>query len=386
MKLFKNADIYSPRHLGVRDILVEGEKIVRIAESIHGYENAPDVKTIDVHGKRLVPGYIDLHEHITGGGGEQGPSSRTPEACIGTLLDCGVTTVLGLLGTDGISRSLENLLAKARALTEEGLTCYMLTGSYGYPAVTLTGSVERDIVMIDEIVGVKTAVSDHRSSNPQGEDLIALGTAVRRAGLLAGCCGIVTIHMGSGKGKLDPVFYALQHSDLPAKTLLPTHMNSRGPELLEEGIRLTKIGGNIDLTAGSTIEENRILAEQIDHCLQEGAPLESLTVSSDGYGSQPRFNESGECIGLTYSTPCGLHQLVKALVENKHLPLEQALMPVTSNPAGVLELSARKGNLISGADADFLIYGKDNEIESVVARGQVAVWEKEHLIKGRFEV
>lgn len=70
------------------------------------------------------------------------------------------------LGTDGITRSLENLVAKARALTEEGMTVYTLTSSYGYPPTTLTGSVERDIVLIPPMIGVKVPrYLDHRSSN-----------------------------------------------------------------------------------------------------------------------------------------------------------------------------------------------------------------------------
>ena len=76
-------------------------------------------------------------------------------------------------------------VAKARALTEEGMTVYTLTSSYGYPPTTLTGSVERDIILVPPMIGVKVAVSDHRSSNPGGEELIALATAARRAGLLS---------------------------------------------------------------------------------------------------------------------------------------------------------------------------------------------------------
>lgn len=85
--------------------------------------------------------------------------------------------------------SVENLVAKARALTEEGMTVYTLTSSYGYPPTTLTGSVERDIILVPPMIGVKVAVSDHRSSNPGGEELIALATAARRAGLLSNTPG-----------------------------------------------------------------------------------------------------------------------------------------------------------------------------------------------------
>ena len=206
MKLIKRADVYSPRHMGICDILIEGNKIAKIAPRIDGYDGIKEAEILDMEGRRLVPGYIDLHEHITGGGGENGPASRVPEAQAGQLLGNGVTTAVGLLGTDGVTRSLENLLAKTRGLCEEGVTCYMLTGAYGYPAPVLTGSVERDILLIDRIIGVKTSMSDHRSSALTGEELIRLAVQARRGGMLAGCAGFVTIHVGSGKGKLDRCF------------------------------------------------------------------------------------------------------------------------------------------------------------------------------------
>lgn len=147
IKLLKNANVYAPEKLGKKDILVEGEKILLMRDSIEGYEGLQGVETYDLTGKTVVPAYIDLHVHITGGGGEQGPASRVPESQLSEFFKNGITTVVGLLGTDGVTRSVENLVAKARALTEEGMTVYTLTSSYGYPPTTLTGSVERDIIL-----------------------------------------------------------------------------------------------------------------------------------------------------------------------------------------------------------------------------------------------
>jgi beta-aspartyl-dipeptidase (metallo-type) len=250
IKLLKNAQIYAPQYLGKKDILIVGEKIYRIEDSIDGYEGLDGVETFDFKDKIIVPGYIDMHVHITGGGGEQGPSSRVPESQLSMFTTNGITTVVGLLGTDGITRSVENLVAKARALNEEGITAYALTSAYSYPPITITDSVEKDIVMIPPIIGVKVAVSDHRSSNPTGEELIKLATASRRAGLLSNTPGLMTIHMGSGKEGLKPIFYVLEHSDIPPKNILPTHI-LRTPKLIEEGIQLVQLGGYIDLTTGT---------------------------------------------------------------------------------------------------------------------------------------
>lgn len=384
IKLLKNAQVYAPVPLGKKDVLIVDEKICRIEDRIEGYEGLPDVETFDLEGKTLVPGYIDMHVHITGGGGEQGPASRVPESQLSVFTTNGITTVVGLLGTDGITRSIENLVAKARALTDEGITAYTLTSAYGYPPVTMTGSVEKDIMMITPMIGVKIAVSDHRSSNPTGEDLIAVATAARRAGLLSNTPGLVTMHMGSGKGRLDPIFYVLDHSDVPAKNLLPTHM-LRSPELIDDGTELVRRGGYMDCTAGCDDMDMEVAARQLMELLsRDGVSADHVTMSSDAFGSQPRFDENGECIGLTYASPKYLHKTIQSLVR-RGLPLEEALKLLTSTPAVLLGKEGKKGCVAVGADADLLVLGEGLEIDSLFARGKTALWEGKVLMKGRFE-
>ncbi len=384
IKLFKNAHVFAPEDLGVKDVLVVGDKICRIADKIEGYDGLQDAEVFDLNGKLLVPGYIDLHVHITGGGGEQGPASRVPESYLTAFTTNGITTVVGLLGTDGITRSLENLVAKARALTEEGITVYCLTSYYAYPPTTMTGSVEKDITMITPMIGVKVAVSDHRSSNPSGEDLIALGVQARRAGLISNTPGLVTLHMGSGKGKLDPLFYALDNSDLPAKNFLPTHM-LRTDELIDEGVKLIQRGGYVDCTAGADDKELEVNAEKLFDLLhREGVSADHVSLSSDAFGSQPKFDANGECIGLTYASPKYLHKTVQSLVR-RGMTLTEALKPLTTTPAVLLAKEGCKGCICSGADADLLVLDADLNICSVFSKGKTAVLDGTVMMKGRFE-
>ena len=384
IKLLKNAEVYAPAYLGKKDVLVIADKVVRIEDEITGYEGLPEVEIFDLTGKKLLPGYIDMHMHITGGGGEQGPASRVPEAMLSQITSCGITTVLGLLGTDGVTRSVENLVAKARALTEEGITAYCLTGAYGMPSPTITGSVEKDIMMVPPIIGTKIAVSDHRSSNPQGEELIAIGSATRRGGMLANVAGLVTMHMGSGVGKLDPLFYALDHSDIPAKNFLPTHM-LRTHDLMEEGAKLVRRGGYFDMTAGSTDEDMELGAEKIMEILSwEGMSTDHLTMSSDAFGSQPKFNAQGECIGLTYCSPKYLHLTIKSLVR-RGLALEEAIKLLTSTPAEMLGKAGIKGCVACGAEADLLVLDDALDSDSLFAKGKLVIKKKAIVLKGRFE-
>jgi len=384
IKLLKNAQVYAPAFLGKKDVLMAGGKICRIDDRITGYEGLPDVEVFDLTGKKLLPGYIDMHVHICGGGGEQGFSSRVPASQLSIFFRNGITSCVGLLGTDGITRGIEDLVAKARALTEEGMTVYTLTSCYQYPPKTLTGTVEKDIVMLTPMIGVKVAVSDHRSSNPDGDDLIALGVQARRAGMISGTAGLVTMHMGSGKGRLNPLFDALEKSDLPPKHFLPTHM-LRCPELIEDGARLVRMGGFMDCTAGSDETEVVNSAKLLYGLLHmEGVTTESVTLSSDAFGSQPKFDSRGECVGYTYASPKYLHRTVRLLVE-MGMPLEEVIKMLTSTPARLIAKEGIKGCIAAGADADLLVLDGKLDINGLFAKGKTAMLDGQLLIKGRFE-
>lgn len=182
---------------------------------------------------------------------QAGPATRTPEARLSELINGGFTMIVGILGTDGYSRSLEGLLAKCRGLTEEGVTAYMWTGCYRVPPPTITGSITKDIMTVEQVIGVgEIAVSDHRGSQPSRTDLVAVASECRVAGMLSGKCGLVHVHIGPGKGLLGPLFDVVQNTDIPITQFLPTHMD-RSEELIADGARWLAEGGNLDFTGRS---------------------------------------------------------------------------------------------------------------------------------------
>lgn len=384
MRLLKNCDVYAPEHLGRKDILTAGGRITAIEDDLSRFDGREGVETFDTEGGFVCPGFIDMHIHVTGGGGEQGPSSRVPEIRASELFLSGVTTLVGLLGTDGVSRSLENLLFKCRALEEEGLTTFMLTGNYRYPSPTLTGDVERDIALIDKIIGVKLAISDHRGSGVTGEELIRLGSEARIGGMLSGKPGIVVLHTGASGSKLATLFYALEHSDIPCANFLPTHC-CRTPALVADAVRFNKLGGTADFTADS-VESEAGTAAAVASALSQGADPSRITMSSDACGSQPVFDAAGVCIGLTYTSPVTLSHELRRLVERENIPAATALRFFTENPARVLGLSGRKGSLTPGADADIAVFGRDFTLQHLFARGRIAVTGGRAVMKGRFEI
>ena len=141
MILIKNADVYAPEHLGIKDVLICGAQIEAVGE---GLEGGSGCRIIDAEGKKLTPGLIDRHVHVTGGGGEGSFHTRTPQIQLSSVIRAGITTLVGLLGTDDVSRTPEDLIAKVKALKEEGISAYALCGAYGVPSPAITGSIKKE--------------------------------------------------------------------------------------------------------------------------------------------------------------------------------------------------------------------------------------------------
>ncbi len=389
MYLIKHAHVYAPEDLGIMDVLLGGNRILKIAPELP-VEEAYGVEVIEGKGKALFPGLIDGHVHILGGGGEGGPKTRTPEIVLSDITSGGVTTVVGCLGTDGCTRTMANLLAKARGLEEEGITTYVYTGSYQVPVKTLTGFVMDDIILLDKVVGTgEIALSDHRSSQPTKEEFAKIVADTRVGGILSGKAGLVNIHMGDGKGKLDFLKYILEETQISAANMLPTHIN-RSRTLMQEGIEYAKdFGGYIDLTTSSDpdfLEPEEVKASTgFGMALKAGVSSDQITFSSDGQGSLPIFSPDGTFCGLGVGKVTSLYREMRDGVLTEKLPLSVALKPVTINPAKLLKLS-QKGRIEEGKDADLVLADENSlEIDTVIAMGKIMVCNGQVLIKGTFE-
>lgn len=384
LTLLRNARIFAPAALGTCDLLIGGGEILAIGAALPALPAAL-VDEHDVAGRRLIPGLIDGHVHVTGGGGESGFASRVPPITMSALSLAGITTVVGLLGTDGTTRTVADLVARTYGLREEGLSAWCYTGSYQCPPHTLTGSVRGDIIFVDPILGVgELALSDHRSSQPTFDELLRVAADCHVAGLTSGKAGHVHLHLGDGGRGLDLVRKAITETELPARVFQPTHVN-RNRRLFDESVELAVAHKlPIDVTAFPADDEGLDAPTAIARCLATPAfPAHRLTCSSDGAGCLPVFDADGQLIELDIGRPATLHAALTALLADGH-PLEQVLPVFTANVAQQLRL-AGKGRIAVGADADLVILDENGAIHDVMARGRWLVRARTPMMVGMFE-
>ncbi|MFB0564809.1 MAG: beta-aspartyl-peptidase [Candidatus Aminicenantaceae bacterium] len=387
ISIIRKGNVFAPRTLGKKDIVIWGDKIGAVAEPGQIKIEGVEVQSIDASDKIVIPGFIDGHVHILGGGGEGGPATRAPEITVEDILSCGVTTVIGCLGTDGITRHMESLLAKARGLEKEGITTFIYSGSYEIPVNTITGSVRSDLVLIDKILGAgEIAISDHRSSQPTFEEIARLAAECRVGGMLGGKAGILHLHLGDGKRRLEMLFKLINVTEIPPSQVIPTHVN-RNRQLLDEAIEFVLSGGYMDLTTGIATDPHDTTGVAVEEaillCLEKQVPFNRITVSSDSNGSIPVFDEKGILMGLTIATQKDFLNTFRSLIQKKMLSIQDAASLFSTNSALFYKLD-QKGEIKAGKDADLLLFDKNYNLTDCFALGKRVMAEGKLNAKSTF--
>lgn len=364
MILIKNANLYAPEKLGMKDLVLGGGKVLAIEDKIE-----PSVafqQVWDAQGKAVTPGFIDQHIHLTGAGGKHGFASMSPELTIEELIAFGTTTAVGLLGTDGSTRSIKSLYAKVKALESEGMSAYMFTGYYGLDPVHITENVQDEMIFIDKVLGCKIAIADIRSSYPTDLELLRLLRQVRVGGMLAKKKGILHLHLGNLKTQMDPLFRIVKDHQFPIQHISPTHVG-RTKELFDQAIEFAKLGGIVDITTGAS--QYTKPHKSVLYALENGVSINNMTFSSDGNAGLDRLDENGNFIGVRRAPHSENYHEAMALVKEGGLTLQDALKPITENPARNLGLK-NKGVIAVGADADLCVLNDNLELTEVVAMGK----------------
>lgn len=363
--LIENGELYDPVPRGRTSVLIANGKIEKIGSVDRRALDALDVEydVIDASDCIVAPGLIDPHEHLLGGSGEGSLALQSPEPFLREIVGAGITTVVGTLGVDTTMKTLPGLLARVKALEEEGISAYMWSGGYNVPPTTVMNSIREDMLFIDEVLGAgEVAISDERGLNQSAQELAKLVRDTHVGGLLSGKAGVTHLHVGEEETRLEPLRDIIEQFQVKPEWLYPTHVQ-RNEKLLREAIDLANAGSYVDFDV-----VNEDLAKWLDFYIENGGPVERLTISSDTDSSTPE---------IFYRQLCGL-------VVKHDYTLDLVLPLVTTNPATVLELES-KGTVAAGKDADVVILSQGSyDIRHVIAKGKRMVSDGEPVVREKF--
>ncbi|MBO9521351.1 MAG: beta-aspartyl-peptidase [Nocardioidaceae bacterium] len=384
LHLIRNAHLYDPDDVGMRDVLIAGERVVEIGERLD--TGGLEVTELDAGGRPVVPGLVDGHLHVIGGGGNEGYASRIPELWVGELVLAGITTVVAPPGLDMLGKNLEGLLAKIYALESEGVSAYAMTGGFQQPFRTVTGSLLTDVFTIEKIIGVKVALGEVKSTPFQDEELVALAG---RLHFLAGATGkacLLHAHLGQSADPARQFLHAMRTSGVPSYRFQATHANYT-EHTMAAAVEVAALGGYVDVNPILTPDfghPNAVpAADAVLRLLADGVDPRLVTMTTDGNASVPILRADGSRDVYEKSLDW-LWRTVVELVHDHGRPLDQALSFVTANPAQVLGLP-RKGRVRVGGDADLLVLDEALAITDVFARGAHVVSGGRPLVLSMYE-
>ena len=148
---------------------------------------------------------------------------------------------------------------------------------------------------------------------------------------------------------------------------------------------LAREGCTIDVTAFPPGDDDSTVsaADAIERFLESDIPAGRLTVSSDGGGCLPVFDDEGRATGMEVGSPSELLRCLASLL-GRGVPLEKALPPFTSNVADHLRLPG-KGLIALRKDADLLVLDADGGIRDVMANCRWMVRDGAPVRRGPFE-
>lgn len=371
MYLIKNGMILDSKEIRFYkgDILVDGNKIVKIADDIE--ENC---EVIDANGNYVVPAFIDIHTH--GGMGFDFLDASVED--IKSLLDyyerLGTKTVYATTVTaskENILKAIRNIVTASKLysnVTIEGIHIEGPFISEKQPGCHMISQIRKPTIdELDEICAAACGIKLKITVAPEVEGAEEfIKEAVRRG---------INIGIGHSNADSETAKAALSWG---ANTMIhtfnamsPLHHRKPGcvgiallsdayTEIISDGYHVNP--DVVKLTYKVKGTDRLILIT--DSMQAAGMPNGKYAIGGiDVYMKDEKVTtEDGTLAGSTLN----LHKAVKNLMEFAEASLGEAVVCATRNPAKAVDIYDEVGSIDVGKRADMLILDRDLEIQRVL--------------------
>ncbi len=365
-------------------MLVDGKSITAVGQRDE-VAVPPNAKRVDVPQATLVPGFVDVHVHGAGGHDVMEASPEALSAIGTTLARGGTTSFLATTVTAQPERLCDSAEGIARYIATQSRKTEMLSPCAEILGIHFEGpfiSPARrgvhpeqwisapSVVLLGKMLaaaGGTTRILTLAPEMPGGLDLI---DAASKAGIVVALGHTdanyeqATEAIGYGARHAAHVFNAMRpfsHRDTGVLGAVLTSPQVTA-ELIADGVHVDAAamklllaaknpGGVIlvsDGTAATGMPDGRYRLGDFDVDVARGVVR----------------NAEGKLAGSALTLDRALRNVVALGV-----PLAEAVRMLTLYPARLLGLEARKGAIVSGADADFVFLDPQLQILRVVTRG-----------------
>jgi len=388
-----NARVVTPfRTIPRGGVVVEGARIAEVFAGDPGKRQEGE-KRIDLGGRTLAPGFIEIHTHGAGGHDFMDGTREAVLAACRTHLRHGVTSIYPstLTSTDQeLARNLE-LIRKAMGV-QEGMPAILgvhLEGPYFSPEQKgaqdpryLRNPDRREYLGILErfdFIRRWTVAPELPGALEMGRDLrergivasIGHSNAVYEEVLAAFENGYTLVtHLFNGMSRLvrkNALMYPGVAESALAIDGLTVEIIADGRHLPPSLLKLiykVKGPGAICLTSDSIRAAGLDLKESIIGSLANGQRV----IIEDGVAFMPDKTSFGGSVATA-------DRLVRTMVQQADVALPEALQMLTHTPARVMGIDGRKGSLAVGKDADLVAFDGDIRIALVMVGGQIRLDE-----------
>jgi len=364
-------------------VVIRGSKIVALGP--RGKVEAPrGVREIDTGGKIIVPGFVDLHIHGAGGHDVMEGTTDALEIIAATVAMHGTTSLIATTVTAseketctsvaGIANYILNSSERAPRELRAQILGIHFEGPFisparrgVHPAKWVTGPSAEILVQILKVARGTAQIITLAPELPGALDLIA---AARKAGLV--------ISLGHTDATYEQANAAIEAGATHAAHVYNAMRPFSHRETGVLGAVLTSPKVSAELIADGVHVDAAAMRMLVELKTPERVILVSDGISAtgmpDGNYQLGLFevkvskgvarNAEGKLAGSTLTLDRALRNMVALGV-----PFASALRMVTANPARQIGLTARKGILAVGADADLVLLNDQLEVSGVMTRG-----------------
>lgn len=367
-------------------VAIENGIIAEISENL-----LPSEKCVDLQGKYLAPGFIDLHTH--GGGGHDfmdGSEEAIKGACL-THLCHGTTSIVPTTLTC-LNSELFNFFTVYKKVKREwkngpNLLGIHLEGPFFNqsqagaqdPKFLQLPSKENYLPILDEggsdIVRMSAAV--------ELEGALELGKELKKRGIVASI------------GHSDATYSDVQKS-LDAGYSFVTHLYSGMSALHRVGpyrvLGVVESAYLFDELKVEIISDGKHLPPELLRLIVKNKGIDNICLITDsmrgaGLGEgeivklgsltngQDSIIRDGVAMMPDYKSfagsVCTADRCVRTMYKMAGVQLCEAVQMITENPAKILKIDSRKGSIEKGKDADLVVFDEDINVSSVYVGGEL---------------